>query len=47
MKRTLIWCLLGFILLVSVARSQAQKSGGTEQAVAALEQQSVAKDKQS
>ena len=39
MKRTLIWCLLGFVLLVSAAWSQAQKSGGTEQAVAALEQQ--------
>jgi len=39
LKRTLIWCLLGFVLLVSAAWSQAQKSGGTEQAVAALEQQ--------
>jgi|SRR5713101_2829044 len=39
MKRTLTWCLLGFALLVSAAWSQAQKSGGTEQAVAALEQQ--------
>jgi ketosteroid isomerase-like protein len=38
MKRTLIWCLLGFVLLVSAA-SQAQKGGGTEQAVGALEQQ--------
>jgi ketosteroid isomerase-like protein len=39
MKRTLMWCLLGFTLLVSAAWSQAQKSGGTEQVVAALEQQ--------
>ncbi len=38
MKRTLICCLLGFVLLVSAA-SQAQKGGGTEQAAAALEQQ--------
>lgn len=39
MKRTLIWCLLGFVLLVSAARSQSQKTGGTEKAVEALEQQ--------
>jgi hypothetical protein len=39
MKRTLLWCLLGFVLLVSAAWSKAQKSGGAEQAVAALEQQ--------
>ena len=38
MKRTLIWCLLGLVLLVSAARSQ-QKTGGTEKAVEALEQQ--------
>jgi ketosteroid isomerase-like protein len=39
MKRTLIWCLLGFVLLVSAALSQAQKTGGTEKTVEALEQQ--------
>lgn len=38
MKRKLIWCLLGLVLLVSAAWSQAGKSGGTEQAVAELEQ---------
>jgi uncharacterized protein (TIGR02246 family) len=38
MKRNLIWCLLGSVCLVSAAWSQANKSGGTEQAVAALEQ---------
>src|SRR5713101_3981270 len=37
MKKTWIWCLLALLSLVSVAWSQ--KSGGTEQAVAALEQQ--------
>jgi ketosteroid isomerase-like protein len=35
MKRSLIWCSLGLVLLVSAAWSQ---SGGTEQAIAALEQ---------
>ena len=39
MKRTSIWCLIGFVLLVNAALSQAQKSGGTEKAVAALEEQ--------
>jgi len=39
MKRALIWCLPSFVLLVSSAWSQAQKSSGTEEAVAALEQQ--------
>ena len=39
MKTNLIWCLLGSVCLVSTAWSQASKSGGTEQAVAALEQQ--------
>ena len=38
MKRTLIWCLLGLVLLVSAARSQ-QKTGGTEKSVEALEHQ--------
>jgi ketosteroid isomerase-like protein len=39
MKRTLILCLLGLVLLVSAVWSQANKTGGAEQAVAALEQQ--------
>lgn len=39
MKRTLIWCLLGLVLLVTAALSQAQKAGGPEKAVEALEQQ--------
>ncbi len=39
MKRTLTLCLVGFVLLVSAALSQAQKAGGTEKAVAALEEQ--------
>ena len=39
MKRTSIWCLMGFVLLSSAAWSQAQKTGGTEKAVAALEEQ--------
>src|ERR1700686_3034804 len=38
MKRGLIWCSLGLVLLVSAAWSQANQGGGTEQAVAALEQ---------
>jgi ketosteroid isomerase-like protein len=38
MTRTLIWCSLGLVLLVSAARSQ-QKTGGTEKAVEAQEQQ--------
>jgi ketosteroid isomerase-like protein len=38
MKRTLIWCSLGLVLLVSAARSQ-QKTGETEKAVEAQEQQ--------
>jgi uncharacterized protein (TIGR02246 family) len=39
MKRNFMWCLLASVVLVSPAWSQASKSGGTEQAVAALEQQ--------
>ena len=39
MKGTLFWCLLGSVSLVGAATSQAPKSGGTEQTVAALEQQ--------
>jgi len=38
MKRSLICCFVVLGLLVSVAWSQASKSGGTEQAIAALEQ---------
>jgi len=37
-KRNLLCCFVGLVLLVSVAWSQTGKSGGTEQAVAALEQ---------
>jgi hypothetical protein len=39
MKKTLMWCLIGLLSLSSAARSQAQKTGGTEKAVAALEEQ--------
>jgi ketosteroid isomerase-like protein len=39
MKRTSTLYLLGSLLLVSVAWSQAEKNGGTEKAIAALEQQ--------
>jgi ketosteroid isomerase-like protein len=39
MKRTPILCLIGFVLLSSAVWSQAQTSGGTEKAVAALEEQ--------
>jgi len=39
MNKCLIWCLLGFILLVSAPRSQAQTVGETEKAIVALEQQ--------
>jgi hypothetical protein len=39
MKKTLMWCLAGLLPLGSAALLQAQQSGGTEKAVAALEQQ--------
>ena len=39
MKRPLIWCLISFVLLSSAAWSQAQKTGKTEKAIAALEEQ--------
>jgi ketosteroid isomerase-like protein len=39
MKKAWIVCLLCLLSIVSVARSQAQTSGGTEKAVAALEDQ--------
>ncbi len=38
MKRSLTWCFLGLVLLVSAASSQAQETAGTERTVAALEQ---------
>ncbi len=39
MKRTILWCLIALISLGSAAWSQAQTSGETEKAVAALEEQ--------
>ena len=39
MKKTLMWCLIGLLSLGSAARSQAQQTGTTEKAVAALEEQ--------
>jgi ketosteroid isomerase-like protein len=39
MKKSLMWCLIGLLSLGIAARSQAQANGGTEKAVAALEQQ--------
>jgi len=39
MKKTWMWCLIGVLLLGSTARSQAQMTGGTEKAAAALEEQ--------
>jgi uncharacterized protein (TIGR02246 family) len=39
MKKTMMWCLIGALSLVSVGWSQGQTTGGTEKAVAALEQQ--------
>jgi ketosteroid isomerase-like protein len=39
MKRTCVWCLIVFCLLGSAAWSQDENAGGTEKAVAALEQQ--------
>jgi ketosteroid isomerase-like protein len=39
MKKVLMWCLFGLLSLGSAARSQAQTTGGTEKAVAALEEQ--------
>jgi uncharacterized protein DUF4440 len=39
MKRTWIWCVIGLLSLGSAAWSKAQATGGTEKAVAALEQQ--------
>lgn len=39
MTRTWLWCLIGLLSLGNVARLQAQQTGGTEKAVAALEEQ--------
>ena len=39
MKKSLIWCLVGFFLFVSVAWLQSQTTGATEKAVAALKEQ--------
>ena len=39
MKRTWMWSLIGLLSVGNVAWSQAQTTGGTEKAVAALEQQ--------
>jgi hypothetical protein len=39
MKKVFMWCLVGLLSLGSAALSQAQTVGGTEKAVAALEQQ--------
>jgi uncharacterized protein (TIGR02246 family) len=39
MNRTWMWCLIGLLSLGSAAWSQDKKAGGTEKAVAALEQQ--------
>jgi len=39
MKKTLMWCLIGLLSLGGAIWSQAQQTGGTEKAVAALEQQ--------
>ena len=45
MKRVWICCLIGFFLLSNVASSQAQTTGATEKAVAALEQQWLQSEK--
>ena len=39
MNRTWTWCLIAVLSLASAAWSQDKKAGGTEGAVAALEQQ--------
>lgn len=39
MKRTMLWCFIGLLSLVSATWSQAQTTSGTEKAVAALEEQ--------
>jgi ketosteroid isomerase-like protein len=39
MKKTMMWCLIGLLSLGSAAWALAQTTGGTEKAVAALEEQ--------
>jgi ketosteroid isomerase-like protein len=39
MKKVLMWCLVGLLAIGSAAGSKAQTTGGTEKAVAALEEQ--------
>jgi hypothetical protein len=39
MKRTIIGCVVGLVLLGSAAWTQAQKANGSEKAVATLEEQ--------
>ena len=39
MARTWMWCLIGLLSLGNAARLQAQQTGATEKAVAALEEQ--------
>jgi len=38
MKRTLVWCVVALLSLVAAAQAKDKEMGGTEQAVAALEQ---------
>ena len=38
MKRTFVWCVVALLSLMVVAQAQDKMSGGTEQAVAGLEQ---------
>src|SRR6202140_4453388 len=45
MKRTWMWCLVALLSLGTTMRLQAQTTGGTEKAVAALEQQWVQSQK--
>ncbi|HWX92789.1 MAG TPA: nuclear transport factor 2 family protein [Terriglobales bacterium] len=41
MKRTFVWCAMALLSLMVAAQAQANMGGGTEKAVAALEQQWV------
>ena len=41
MKRTLVWCVVALLSLMVAAQAQDKMGGGTEQAVAALEQKWV------
>ena len=47
MKRTLVWCVVALLSLMVVAQAQDKMSGGTEQAVAALEQKWIEASKAS